>query len=192
MSPWTCTYAEHVSPWGLFVVRFSFVRFSFCVIFQCAWCATTYDLTVFPALVKVDAVAFVRLDTYNTNVQEMCLYLVQQVSKETHSEDRNPLLLFVRFSYDEFLCAVRGKVSGRRAQLILQAFGIMDKDKSGAVNSQDLKASPYFVITIAKALRCLFVSRLTIGCTAVLDSVCFVSYTVHFGGRCFRGSLFFV
>lgn len=31
-------------------------------------------------------------------------------------------------------------MSARRAQLILEAFQKMDKDKSGAVNAQDLKA----------------------------------------------------
>ena len=43
------------------------------------------------------------------------------------------------FSYDEFLFGVRGEVNERRSQVILQAFEAMDKDKSGAINSDDLK-----------------------------------------------------
>lgn len=44
-------------------------------------------------------------------------------------------------SYDEFLFAVRGEVNERRSQVILQAFEAMDKNNSGAVDSQDLKVS---------------------------------------------------
>ena len=42
------------------------------------------------------------------------------------------------FSYEEFLFAVQGEVNERRAQLILEAFEVMDKDKSGIVNRADL------------------------------------------------------
>lgn len=42
-------------------------------------------------------------------------------------------------SYEEFLFAVRGQVNERRAQLILEAFDVLDKDKSGIINSADLQ-----------------------------------------------------
>ncbi|CBN74096.1 conserved unknown protein [Ectocarpus siliculosus] len=41
--------------------------------------------------------------------------------------------------YDEFLFAVRGELNERRAQVILEAFEVMDKDKNGALNASDLK-----------------------------------------------------
>ena len=50
------------------------------------------------------------------------------------------LCLTVRVhSYDEFLFAVSGELNERRSQVILEAFEVMDKDKSGAVNAADLK-----------------------------------------------------
>lgn len=52
-------------------------------------------------------------------------------------------------SYDEFLFAVRGEVNERRSQVILQAFEAMDKDNSGAINSQDMK-----VIVLQPRLDC--------------------------------------
>lgn len=51
------------------------------------------------------------------------------------------MTLFVRPSYDEFIFAVRGEMNERRAQVVLEAFECMDKDKSGAIDSHDVKVS---------------------------------------------------
>ncbi|CAM9273897.1 unnamed protein product [Pylaiella littoralis] len=44
-------------------------------------------------------------------------------------------------NYDEFLFAVRGEVNERRAQVILEAFEVTDKDKSGVVDASDMKGA---------------------------------------------------
>ena len=41
-------------------------------------------------------------------------------------------------SYDEFLLAVRGPMSQRRVGLVDKAFGVLDRDKSGVVDVEDL------------------------------------------------------
>lgn len=60
-------------------------------------------------------------------------------------------------SYDEFLFAVRGKLNERRAQVILEAFEVMDKDKNGALNASDLKVCwrGIMVVTCCCVLRLL-------------------------------------
>lgn len=41
-------------------------------------------------------------------------------------------------SYDEFIVAIRGELNDRRKQLVLQAFAILDKDKSGVLEVSDV------------------------------------------------------
>lgn len=52
----------------------------------------------------------------------------------------------MRASYDEFIFAVRGEMNERRAQVVLEAFECMDKDKSGAIDSRDVKVSAAIIL----------------------------------------------
>eukprot|EP01038_Epipyxis_sp_PR26KG_P014278 gene14278-19155_t len=73
-----------------------------------------------------------------------------KVVKE-HAFDWSPAqikLLFEKFdkdgggiTYDEFLVTLRGELNERRRQLVLLAFEILDKDKSGVVTIEDIKSS---------------------------------------------------
>lgn len=43
-----------------------------------------------------------------------------------------------QISYDEFLVALRGPLNDRRKQFVYLAFEILDKDKSGIIETKDL------------------------------------------------------
>lgn len=65
-------------------------------------------------------------------------------------------------SYDEFLFAVSGDVNERRSQVILEAFEVMDKDKSGAVNAADLKVRKVLPLQGVHALLLLLLVLLVL------------------------------
>mmetsp|Transcript_11284 Transcript_11284/g.14683 ORF Transcript_11284/g.14683 Transcript_11284/m.14683 type:complete len:536 (+) Transcript_11284:329-1936(+) len=76
------------------------------------------------------------LDEFKKAIAEHALDWTDEQVAEVHAwfdEDNSGGI-----SYDEFLFGLRGELNERRSQLVLQAFQILDTDKSGTIEVSDL------------------------------------------------------